>query len=155
MIKNLIKKIRHQPKAARDKVALVIAGVFTFGVFSIWAYHLPERMSTITEGQEEDSSPGFSQILGEISDTFSSIKDAIPEDVDMKEIEADLAGTDDTNATSTLVTASSTLPVVSAGTSSSSGTNTASSASPARAIRIVTSSSSVATTSTPTTPAVE
>lgn len=86
MIKSLIKNIRRQPKATRDKIALGVAGLFTTAVFMIWLYHMPTKISSIAaEHQSDESSPGFSQLFKEIGGQISSVKEAISESVPEEE----------------------------------------------------------------------
>ncbi|MEY3783989.1 MAG: hypothetical protein RLZZ230_311 [Candidatus Parcubacteria bacterium] len=72
MIKHLLKSIRKKPKAARDNIAMSIAGVFTVFIAIVWIYHLPAWYSAIEEKHSGKEAPGFSDIFGDFKDQFAS-----------------------------------------------------------------------------------
>lgn len=80
MLKKYIVNLRHKPKPVRDRVALLCASVFTAMVFTVWLYHAPARYAAI-EAQNLDTvanqSPGFSELLGNLKEAASSLKETI------------------------------------------------------------------------------
>ncbi|MFT7644449.1 MAG: hypothetical protein ACI9BF_000093 [Candidatus Paceibacteria bacterium] len=108
MFKRFVKNIRRKPKTARNKIALIIASVFTTCVFVVWLYNIPNRLSVITDTKNKDSSPIFSQLFDEIGDNLSSIKNSVSDDPDSEVLDEPLEGMFDVSATSSVVAPSET-----------------------------------------------
>lgn len=77
MLINLIKKARRQPKPVRDKIAMTIAGVFTFGIFVFWVVNFPARNMAIMEQKTGDNSSIFANLFNQIGGQVSNIKESI------------------------------------------------------------------------------
>ncbi len=154
MLINLIKKARRQPKPVRDKIAMTIAGAFTFGIFLFWVVNLPARNMAIMEQKTGDNSSIFANLFDQIGGQVSNIKESINASstaTSTKE-EAEDAMVNDYLATTTLDT-----PVYNAVASTSINTSTSTVGAvpvvsePPREVRITTvsnSSSTVTSTST-------
>lgn len=54
MLKSFLIKLRRKPKLVRDHAAMVIAGVFTFVVFGIWAFSIPEQFSNFSDNNPSE-----------------------------------------------------------------------------------------------------
>ena len=72
MIKKLLISLRQKPKHVRNNVAFGAAGIFTFAVFSIWAYNLPSALESRNGG---NTASLFSSVVDEVKDGASSIAD--------------------------------------------------------------------------------
>lgn len=79
MLRKLIVKLRRQPKPVRDNIAMALAGVFTAFIFTIWAYHLPVRMSAMDQNVKADTTESFSHIFDKMSEQVAAVKEALPE----------------------------------------------------------------------------
>jgi len=78
MIRRLIRNIRSKPKPVRDNIAMVIAGVFTFAVFSVWMYHSPARFVSLSgDSTLTPDESGFSGFFDQVSGQFASLKEAV------------------------------------------------------------------------------
>ena len=77
MIKRLLKTVRRQPKAVRDKIAMGLAGVFTALVATVWLYGSPDRFSASSELSTTESPPAFSQFFSNIGDQLAAVKESL------------------------------------------------------------------------------
>lgn len=82
MIRKTILKIRRQPKYVRNNIAMGLAGSFTAVVFVIWAYHIPSQLDEIDNGKNANENGLMSQFMDNVGKQVSSIKDAIPENLE-------------------------------------------------------------------------
>lgn len=117
MIKSFIRNIRRQPKWKRDNIAFGIAGTFTAVIFVVWLYHMPARISAISNKSSDDkSSASFSQLFSEVKSQASTIKASVSGNTDVKNnndvIEAENNFSSDTNSSSETTNSSSTSQVV-------------------------------------------
>ncbi len=67
MLKSFLIKLRRKPKVVREHTAMMIAAIFTFLVFGVWAFSLPGQFSGLTNT--------------ETTEIFSSLKEDIKNDV--------------------------------------------------------------------------
>ena len=153
MFKRLIKNIRRKPKATRNRIALVVASVFTACIFAVWLYHIPNSLSTLADENSKDSAPFFSQFIDEIGDNISTMKSSVSDDIDSEKILVDSEseildeqseGAMDISSTSSAVTPPETA---SADFDFSPSSSSVVPTSTVRAIRIITTGSSTATKS--------
>ena len=82
-MKNLIIKIRKKPKEVKNKIAFTVASVFTFIVFSFWAYNLPIKNNAGTISQNPDVATKeegvFSGFFDGLSDQIATVKESVKE----------------------------------------------------------------------------
>jgi hypothetical protein len=79
MLKRLLRNLRQQPKSTRDSVAFMLAGLFTFAVFSVWAFNVPDRLALMndeTETAEEEAGSSFGSIFSGIRDQVAGVVDS-------------------------------------------------------------------------------
>ena len=76
MIKSLIIKLRRKPKVVRENLALTGAGIFTFLVFSVWAFTVPDRF---LGNENTQSASMFSTLKEEISDDAPNLSEITSE----------------------------------------------------------------------------
>jgi len=81
MIKRLLRQLRKQPKASRDNVAFISAGILTGIVAFVWVYHAPERLGVQESGvlSSAKDEPGFWQLFSDFGSQMASVRDAMPE----------------------------------------------------------------------------
>jgi hypothetical protein len=158
MLKRLIRSIRKQPKGTRDSIAMGIAVSFTAVVFIVWGYHMPARMSSITEKSADDETPSFSQLFFDFKNQATVIKTSVNEVVETNGTLVDSELSEQSNDVSETGT-SSVWYQISDTASSTLGQSTSTSvadfatssqfvSSSSRSIRIVTATSSPSNTAT-------
>ena len=98
MVKSLIRNLRKKPKTTRDSIAFGVAGVFTFMVFSVWAYNTPDRFSTLSAFGELESGDtieeaGFSSFFTNLRDQLAGVAQSVEEVVETEESGTDAMDT--------------------------------------------------------------
>lgn len=79
MFKKIIKNIRQKPKAARDNIALGIAGVFTAMIAIVWIIDMPARYDKIEQKHANDESPSFFSLFTDFKDQLATAKESTAE----------------------------------------------------------------------------
>jgi hypothetical protein len=83
-----------QPKEVKDRHALIIAGVFTGIVASVWAFTQLQFDGTTERTVATESAPPFSNLISGIKEQWANATEALPEtpladEEDLAEVRAD------------------------------------------------------------------
>ncbi|MEN9922276.1 MAG: hypothetical protein RL097_553 [Candidatus Parcubacteria bacterium] len=162
MIKRILRNLRTKPKSVRNNIALGIAGTFTALVFSVWLYHFPNKISSLTEFSQSNKNKNtaeFTDFFGQVKDQIATLNEATENEVATttsaanendwrKEYTVATSSVELFTTASTTMLASSTLLQEEISSSTVAATST-----PAiRPIRIVTTSSTLPIVGTTTEP---
>lgn len=148
MLRKLILKLRRQPKAVKENISLVAAGIVTFSIFTVWAYHLPARLSDDNGQVVKSETKTFSEMLNNATEQVAAVREALPEKEILKEsLEAEMATTSASHINASSTQSNSNIAAPKPVTSSTSTSGYSSDPTPIRVVTFNKASSS-ATSST-------
>lgn len=84
MIKRILRNLRMKPKSVRNNIALGIAGTFTALVFSVWLYHFPNKITSLTEfsqSNKNENTAEFTDFFGQVKDQIATLNEATGDEV--------------------------------------------------------------------------